>query len=310
MQAATLRSPIAAAPAPRLELRARVGLAAICLVAGAAPLAVRWIPDLTARIAFGLLIAAGLLALWAVGRKVASLRPYRDLALVFFVFALVQVLNNSIPDAFRAYLLRDAPTTGNPLASTVSGSVAMQLLETAIAIVPILVLIKLAGLDLGSVYARRGAGGRWLVLAIGVFLALYVFVATLPLRPGSPAQRLLPTNGPVTLDRLLALTPALLVMVLSNGFQEEFLFRGLFLQQYERFFGARVANVLQAAVFSVAHVDVSYTPLLLVFLAGVVFPAGLLAGFLMRASRGVVVPSIVHAGLDIPIYLGFLSYVA
>ena len=307
MQAAALTPEVATARGSRLE---RVGLALVCLGAGAAALGARWVPDAVARIAFGLVLAAGLLALVLLAGKVAALRPYRDLSFAFFVFALVQVLNNALPGYVGLHVLRDPPTTGNPLASTVYGTVAIQLLETAIAVVPILALTKLAGLDPGSLYIRWRASGRWLLFATGAFVALYAFVATLPLRPGSPAQRLLPTNGLVTLDRFLALTPALLVLALSNGFQEELLFRGLFLRRFEAFFGAGVANVLQAAIFTVAHVEVAYTPLLLVFLVGVVFPAGLLAGFLMRASKGVVVPAIVHAGLDIPIYLGFLSWVS
>jgi len=68
--------------------------------------------------------------------------------------------------------------------------------------------------------------------------------------------------------------------------------------------------VLQAAVFAFAHLDVGYTPSVRLFVLAVVFPLGLLAGYLMRASNGVVAPAIVHAGLDIPIYLGFLSWVA
>ena len=90
--------------------------------------------------------------------------------------------------------------------------------------------------------------------------------ATVALRPDSAAQRLLPTSGAVTLDRFLALTPALLLVAFSNGFQEEFLFRGLFLQKYNTFFDARVSNVLQAAIFSFAHAGVTYTPSALFFI--------------------------------------------
>jgi hypothetical protein len=39
-----------------------------------------------------------------------------------------------------------------------------------------------------------------------------------------------------------------------------------------------------------------------------VFPLGLIAGYLMRSSNGVICPAIFHAGVDIPIYLGFLTY--
>jgi membrane protease YdiL (CAAX protease family) len=186
----------------------------------------------------------------------------------------------------------------------------MQILDTALAVVPILVLAKLAGLDLRSLYLRTPPSGRWLLVASIAFVAVYAFIATIPLRPGSPIQQILPVAAGLSMPRVLALTPALLLMALSNGFQEELLFRGLFLQRYTLLFGAGPANVLQAAVFTLAHVDAVYTPLLLVFLVGVVFPLGLLGGYLMRASNSLVVPGLVHGAFDIQIYLGFLASVA
>ena len=71
-----------------------------------------------------------------------------------------------------------------------------------------------------------------------------------------------------------------------------------------------MANVLQAAVFAVAHTDVTYTPLLLVCLVVVGFPLGLLAGYLMRVSDGIFVPAILPGAFDMLIYLGFLASVS
>jgi membrane protease YdiL (CAAX protease family) len=309
MHAAALAPPFSPEPVSRLNVRGRASLALLCLCAAVAALAARWIPDLAARITGGVLIAAGLLALSLASAQLTNLRQVRPLLWALFIFALVQVLNNSLPRFVATYVLGESPTSGNPLASTVSGSVVMQLLDTAIAVVPILVLARLAGLDLASLYVSTRPTRRWVMFAIAAFVAIYAFIATIPLRPGSPIQQLLPIAANLTVQRVLALTPALLVMALSNGFQEELLFRGLFLQRYTFFLGAGAANVLQAAVFAVAHVDVAYTPMLLLFLVVVVFPLGLLAGYLMRASNGVFVPAILHGGLDILIYLGFLASV-
>jgi membrane protease YdiL (CAAX protease family) len=288
----------------------QVFLVALCLCAGVAPLAARWIPDDAARVAYGLLVAAAYLtfALFA-RRSTASLAQFWQMAYAFFVLAVVQVLNNAVPGFVATRLMHDQPTGGNPFASTVSGTVVLQLLEALLAIVPIVVLVALVGSNLASIYMRKRVDWRWLVFALGIFAGCYAVIATSPVRPDSFLARLLPTNGTLSVDRIVALTPALLVMVVSNGFEEELLFRGLFLRQYERFLGARIANVLQAIVFSAAHVGVGYTPVALFFLVAVVFPLGLVAGFLMRASNGVIVPAIVHAGLDMPIYLVFLSYV-
>ncbi len=292
----------------QLDLGKQATLAVVCLCAGVAPLAARWIPDEVAKLSCASLLAAAYLAFALFARRSASIAQFWELAFAFFVLALVQLLNNSVPGFVATYALHDQANSGNPFASTVSGTVALQLLGTFIAIVPVVVLTRLSGRDLRSIYVGKHVDARWFAFAICAFAAMYVFTATTPLRPGGFAQRLLPTNGTISLDRLLALTPALLLMVISNGFEEEFLFRGLFLQKYSRFFGAGLSNVLQAVVFSVAHVGVGYTPIALFFIVAVVFPLGLLAGFLMRASNGVIVPAIVHAGLDIPIYLVFLSY--
>lgn len=278
-------------------------LAVLCLAGGVAPLAARSLPGEGAEIAYGLAVTAALLAITLLVRRSASVYRFWELPFACFVLAVVQVLNNAVPPLVLAHVLHQRAVSGNPLASTISGTVVIQLLETALAIVPIVILIRAAGLDLGSVYWRWGRFGRAYMIAIAGFAALYVLIGL------SPAHRMLPIHGTMTLGRYLALTPALLVLVTSNGFQEEFLFRGLFLQRYNAFFGAYVANILQALVFAFAHAGVTYTPSALVFILIAVFPLGLLAGYLMRSADSVVAPAILHAGLDIPIYLAFLTFV-
>lgn len=285
-------------------------LAILCVCGGVAPLAARWIfPDPTSRIAYGLLVAAAYLSFSLFARKASSLRPYWELSFAFFILAVVQVLNNALPPYVGTAILRDPPNAGNPLGSTLSGTIVIQLLETLIAVVPVIAFTRLSGSDLGSIYARRGKIGAWLAVTVGFFVLFYLFLATLPLRPDSPAHRLLPTNGTLTLDRFLALTPALLIVAFSNSFEEEFLFRGLFLQKYTAVFGFGAANVVQALVFAIAHAGITYTPPALFFIVAVVFPVGLITGYLMRATNGVLAPGIFHAAFDLAIYLAFFSYV-
>ena len=75
-------------------------------------------------------------------------------------------------------------------------------------------------------------------------------------------------------------------------------------------FGKHTSNLLQAVIFTIAHAGITYTPIALIFLIVIVFPLGLITGYLMRTTRGIVAPMILHAGTDIPIYLAFLSYVS
>lgn len=309
MQALTAEpSPSAERPFT-LDASRRVLIALACLVAGTAPLAARAIGDEVLRIAYGALLTLAYFAFALyVRRQRSAVRNYSELAFAFSIFALVQVLNNWLPAFVSGTVLRDPPIPGNPFASTISGTVVNQLLDTLIAIVPVIGLTWLSRKDLGSIYVRVGSTGRWLAFALVFFVAFYLFIATIPLRPGGVAERMLPTNGPMSLARFFALTPALLVVSLSNGFEEEILFRGLFLTKFDSFLGARVANLIQALIFAIAHVGVSYTPVAALFIILVVFPLGLVAGYLMRATRSVLVPSIFHGALDMAIYLTFLSY--
>jgi membrane protease YdiL (CAAX protease family) len=87
------------------------------------------------------------------------------------------------------------------------------------------------------------------------------------------------------------------------------LFRALFLRKLISIFGFWTANVIQAIVFTVAHVGIGYTANAILFLIVFVFPLGLFCGFLMRRTDSVLAPTIFHAASDLPIYLSFLSFV-
>ena len=283
----------------------RLLLAGLCLVGGIAPLAARSIPNQVVQIVYGVILAAVLLGVTLAVRRSSRLSASWQLPFAFFVFSIVQVLNNSIPSFVLSNVLHEHTVDGNPLASTVFGTVVIQLIEALIAIVPIVLLVRMAGLGLGSIYARFGRFGLAYVIAIVAFVGIYAVIGLSP-----SAHRFIPMHGTMTIDRYLALSPALLVMVISNGLEEEFLFRGLFLQRYGAFFGVWGANILQALVFAFAHAGVSYTANTLLFILVAVFPVGLIGGFLMRRSDGVVAPAIFHAGVDIPIYLAFLTFVS
>jgi len=298
---------MAVAPHQRLNLSARATLGIVCLAAGIAAFAAPWISnDLATRTTYGVVLSVVYLVVTLLARRVSSLQPFWELSFAFFILAFSRLLNTAVGFVGTA-VLHDPPNAGDPLATTISGTVVIQLLGTLVAIAPVMLSTLVTGRGLGSVYATRGTLGRWLVFAVLFFVIFYVFLATLPLRPDSPAMQLFPTNGPLTVARLVGLTPALLVVSLSNGFEEEFLVRGLFLQKYQTFFGVRTSNVLQAIVFTTAHVGVTYTPVLLVFLL-ITLLLGLFAGYLMRRTNSVLTPGIVHGAVDMGIYLAFLTY--
>jgi membrane protease YdiL (CAAX protease family) len=286
-------------------VRSRLALAAFSLTCGVACLASRWLsagPVL--RVAYGVVVAALLLLVALLSRR-RSWTALSSVSFAFFVFAVVQVLNNWVPSYVETSVIHRPPVPGDPLGSTVSATVVVQLLETALAVVPIVVLIRLWGERSSTIYLRAGgASRRGLILAVAVFVLGYLASAS------GLSYRLFPVREQIPLQQFLAWTPALLVLCVSNGLQEELLFRGLFLQRYQNLLGNLGANLVQATVFANAHAGDSYTPIGFVFLFVVAFPLGLVSGYLMRTTRGLLAPVIFHAGLDIPIYLGFLSYVS
>lgn len=288
----------------RLAVRGRWILAGFCLVSGIACLAARWLPAVsTLRLGYGVLIAGLLLTVALLARR-ESARALSSLAFAFFAFAVVQVLNNLIPSYVGTAILHRPPVTGDPLGSSGSATVWIQLIETALAAVPIIALAKWWGEDFSDLYLRIGVLGWRLLLAVGVFVLCYLATAS------GMTERLFPVRSQFPLERFIALTPVLLVLCISNGFQEELLFRGLFLWRYQKIFGLLAANLLQATIFAIAHAGVSYTPIAFLFLFVIAFPLGLVAGYLMRSTGGMLAPVIFHAGLDIPIYFAFLTYVA
>jgi membrane protease YdiL (CAAX protease family) len=298
---------LAVAPHQQLNLSSRAFLGVVCVAAGIAAFAAPWISsDLVIRIVYGLVLSVVYLAVTLLARRVSSLQPFWELSFAFFILAISRLLNSGVVLVGTA-ILHDPPNAGDPLASTISGTVVVQLLGTLVAIAPVILSTMVTRRGLASVYATSGRLGRWFVFAVVFFVVFYLFVATLPLRPDSPANQLFRTNGPLTVARVVGLTPALLVVSLSNGFEEEFLTRGLFLQKYQTFFGVGTSNVLQAIVFASAHAGVTYTPTLPLFLV-MAFALGLFAGYLMRRTNSVLTPGICHGAVDIAIYLAFLTY--
>jgi membrane protease YdiL (CAAX protease family) len=287
------------------SLFSRLVLAALCLVAAFSYRAsVSLIPAGIFEDGFLLGLAALFLAIAVLARRTRNLGRYWEIPFAFFVFTIAgfagDVNISPLQRGFVEDVLHQAPSTNDPLASTVLGTVLVQLFSTLCIVVPIIVLTKASGSDLGSLFISRSKS--WAVLVIGVigFLAFYYLAAR------GRTEALFPNSG-ITPSRFLALTPALLVLVLLNGLREELWFRGLFLERYGRFLGPWPSNLLTAIIFTSFHVQVQYVLHLLPFL-GFTFVLGLFLGYLMQRSGSILGPAIFHAGSDIPIFLAYLSY--
>ena len=259
----------------------------------------------SARLAYGVVVTALPLGVAFAARRNPLLRTHWQIPLAFFGLALFIFTDRYIPRLVATYLLGDGPVAGNPYASTITGTVVIQIVELLLTIVAVLVTVCLSGSPLSSIYLTRGRFGRGYAIALIGIVALYV----LTFRALSHSS-FIPVKGSFDFARYLSLTPAMLTMVAANGFLEELMFRGLLMSSLNLAFGPLVSTLVQALIFASWHVGVTYTSSAVVLIGLFVFPLGILAAYLTRSSSSILPSSILHAGVDMPVYLAFLSYVS
>lgn len=169
-------------------------------------------------------------------------------------------------------------------------------LQAAIVILTIVVLTKLSGGDLGSLFLRKGR----LLLGLGVGLVgMAVFIGVTFL-PGGPFVHKLGTAGGIA--SLMPLVPAVALFALSNASMEEMLFRGALLARYEPLTGRWLALLSTTLVFALAHMQITYATSVWMFV-GMVFVLGLVWGLLMQTSRSIWGSILFHAGADVAVIL-------
>jgi membrane protease YdiL (CAAX protease family) len=227
-----------------------------------------------------LLVAALLL------RRSEAGKPYRQVSYAFFVAGVAVLLSV----LFSGYLLKPfGLTPTNP-----QGIAAAKLSESLWRVITILVLMAVIGVDRRSLFLNKGKIGLGLAVGAVGFIVLAA-IAFIPL-----------ASQEGMLNKLLALSPWILIFVFANGFMEELLFRGLFLKRYEPFLGSGLSNLLAALVFTLVHVQVTYVPDVFQFLLGV-FPLALIWGYLMQKTESLWGSVLFHAGADCLIIFGIYA---
>ena len=170
--------------------------------------------------------------------------------------------------------------------------------EVVVVAAVIIVLTRCSGQRLGEIYLQPGK----LKLGLGIGLAAFaLFVIA-----GIPMANAFFNGSELTLARALPWTPWLLITVFSNSALEELMFRGLFLRKLEPFLGKFPSNLLIAVVFTLIHYGVTYTPDQLTFLL-ILFPLALVLGYLAQKTNALWASILLHAGMDIPVFLGIFS---
>jgi membrane protease YdiL (CAAX protease family) len=242
--------------------------------------------DLPSRIALIVVLLGS--SLWL--RRSDRLRKYWLVFFAFFIASFAQALDYYVSGWSLSLFGLDAESPAG---------IAMDKLEsTLLIVIPIVLLTRLSGSNMGSVYLQKGN------LRLGLIIGLTVFIVVAAL--SIPWARWQYRVGDLSLQRVLPWIPWILLFVLANSINEELLFRGLFLQKLEPFLGAFPANICMAIPFTMLHIGIDYTqntPLLLALL----LPLGLLLGYIMQKTRSILGPWLIHASVDIAVVISLFS---
>jgi membrane protease YdiL (CAAX protease family) len=225
-----------------------------------------------------------------IARQVNWLKPYWRVMYAFFVASMVNVVS-----WYFALYLRDGLFEMLQVSTaTIPGMTFAKLLEASLTVGTILVLVKLSGDDLASVYIRKG-NLRW-ALTIG-FLALVNLTAS---------AILIAYSGERLLETMIPNMPWWLAFSLANGFMEELWFRGLFLQRLRPIIGAGGALWMTSIWFGIMHVFAVYVSGVgaLVF-ATLVFTLGFAFALLMQKTKNIWGATLFHAASDFHWFIAF-----
>jgi membrane protease YdiL (CAAX protease family) len=226
-------------------------------------------------------------------KRSARLRRYWQMAYAFFVAAMV----NLVSILFIGYT--DPILHGLGVTKGTNAEFALaKVYDTLLVVIPILVLSKLAGTDLGALFIKKGnlhwkwgAGFGALILVNYLTSALIFFGAS-----RSPAG-----IGSAILWGL--------VFSLSNSMLEELWVRGLFLRKLVPLVGAAGAVIVSSAWFAALHfLSVAYLPAAVVPIFVVnTFTLGLACGILMLKTDSIWGAFLVHAAADLFLFIATLS---
>jgi uncharacterized protein len=238
-------------------------------------------------LAYALLLSVVFLVTAVLLRRHKSLKSYWQILFAFFIASLA---------IFFDFLI-------NMPSVTMSGLVLDMLVSTSIIVSTIILLTRISGNTLSSIFLRKG--NLKLGLIIG-FIGFFFFALT-----SIPAAEFLFQGKNLNLDKVVAWLPWILPIVLLNGVREELLYRGLFLKKFELKLGLKTSNFLQAIIFSLSHSVAgvglnAYTPFIWVLVI-FTFSLGLAWGYIMQRTNSILGSILFHAGTDIPVFIGIFS---
>lgn len=240
---------------------------------------------------FNLAVSAVFLiaALWF--RYDKRLKKHWQIAFAFFIASVAYPFTAIFDGWIRATLSWFAVTT-----DTSKGIAIEKVCEMLLKTIPILVLVKLSGADMGSVFIKRGN----LKMSLGVGALVFFFLGT--------ATFMFAVERFTSVDMLVAAVIWGLVFSFVNGFMEELWLRGIFLKRFATMIGINGAVWVTSLIFASMHSFVLYfDPFALAFFFVNTLALGLGCGYLMMKSDNLWGAVVIHAASDFFLFVAVLA---
>lgn len=111
----------------------------------------------------------------------------------------------------------------------------------------------------------------------------------------------------LSIKAIRAAIPLMLIFSLANGFREELAYRAIFLKGFRENIGAVMAVIVTTFVFTLAHINVSYTPANQIVFIVVLVIIGIVGSLIMMKTGSLIGAVLFHAGADVLLIMGLLS---
>jgi membrane protease YdiL (CAAX protease family) len=228
-------------------------------------------------------------AIWL--KRSERLNRYWQVAFALFIASFV-ITTTSLIGSWSTIILNwlNVPT------DTSQRQAVGKIYEMLMVVVPILVLTKLSGADLKSIFIKRG--DLWMGLGIGALV--FVFLGT--------ASFMFAVTRFSSTKLLGDAVVWGLVFSIANGFMEELWLRGIFLKRLAPLLGVGGSVLLTALVFGLMHSFAFYfDPIALIFYMLNTVALGLACGYLMVKSDSIWGAMVIHAASDFFLFIAVLA---
>lgn len=228
-------------------------------------------------------------AMWL--KRSERLNRYWQIAFAFFIASFV-ITTTSLIGSWNTALLNWL----NVPADTSQRQAVGKIYEILMVVVPILVLTKISGADLGSIFIKRGD----LKMGLGIGALVFVFLGTASFMFAATRFSSTKLLGDAVVWGL--------VFSFANGFMEELWLRGIFLKRFAPLLGVGGSVLLISMVFALMHGFAFYfNPTALLFYVLNTLALGLACGYLMMKSDSLWGAMLIHAASDFFLFIAVLA---